>query len=47
VPFFLVALFKIDRLIRDAGFEVFDLENEYLKGPRPFTYTYSGRARPA
>jgi ubiquinone/menaquinone biosynthesis C-methylase UbiE len=37
---------KIDRLIRDAGFEVFDLENEYLKGPRPFTYTYSGRARP-
>lgn len=38
---------KIDRLIRDAGFEVFDLENEYLKGPRPFTYTYSGRARPA
>jgi SAM-dependent methyltransferase len=36
----------IDRLIRDAGFEVLDLENEYLKGPRPFTYTYSGRARP-
>ncbi|MGH8725514.1 MAG: class I SAM-dependent methyltransferase [Burkholderiales bacterium] len=38
---------RIDRLIRDAGFEVVDLENEYLKGPRPFTYTYSGRARPA
>jgi ubiquinone/menaquinone biosynthesis C-methylase UbiE len=36
---------RIDRLICDAGFEVLDLENEYLKGPRPFTYTYSGRAR--
>jgi ubiquinone/menaquinone biosynthesis C-methylase UbiE len=37
---------KIDRLIRDAGFDIFDLQNEYLKGPRPMTYTYSGRARP-
>ena len=37
---------KIDRLIRDAGFEIVELENEYLKGPRPMTYTYSGRARP-
>lgn len=38
---------KIDGLIRDAGFEIVELENEYLKGPRPMTYTYSGRARPA
>lgn len=37
----------IDRLIRNAGFEFITLQNEYLKGPRPFTYTYSGRARPA
>lgn len=38
---------RIDRLIREAGFDILELENEYLKGPRPFTYTYSGRARPA
>jgi len=37
---------SIDRLIRDAGFRIFELENAYLRGPRPFTYTYSGRARP-
>lgn len=36
---------RIDRLIREAGFEIFALENEYLKGPRPLTYTYCGRAR--
>jgi ubiquinone/menaquinone biosynthesis C-methylase UbiE len=35
---------RIDQLIREAGFELLDVENEYLKGPRPFTYTYSGRA---
>lgn len=35
----------IDRLIRDAGFEIAELETEYLKGPRPFTYTFFGRAR--
>ena len=34
-------------LVREAGFEIAALENEYLKGPRPFTYTYSGLARPA
>ncbi len=34
-------------LVREAGFEIAKLENEYLKGPRPFTYTYSGLARPA
>jgi ubiquinone/menaquinone biosynthesis C-methylase UbiE len=38
---------RIDRFIREAGFDIFDLENEYGKGPRPFTYTYFGRARPA
>ena len=31
---------SIDRLIRDAGFHIVALENEYLKGPRPMTYTY-------
>jgi ubiquinone/menaquinone biosynthesis C-methylase UbiE len=37
---------KIDKLIHDAGFRIVDLENAYLRGPRPFTYTYCGRARP-
>jgi|SRR5688572_26627510 ubiquinone/menaquinone biosynthesis C-methylase UbiE len=36
---------RIDRLVREAGFEIVELENEYLKGPRPLTYTYCGRAR--
>jgi ubiquinone/menaquinone biosynthesis C-methylase UbiE len=36
---------KIDQLIRDAGFEIAEMTNEYLKGPRPITYTYSGQAR--
>lgn len=35
----------IDRLIREAGFEITELETTYLKGPRPLTYTYAGRAR--
>ena len=35
---------RIDQLISEAGFDIVELENEYLKGPRPFTYTYSGRA---
>jgi ubiquinone/menaquinone biosynthesis C-methylase UbiE len=38
---------RIDQLIRQAGFDIVDLKNEYLKGPRPLTYTYCGRARPA
>lgn len=38
---------RIDRLVREAGFEILDLETQYAKGPRPFTYTYCGRARPA
>ena len=35
---------RIDALIAAAGFEIVALENEYLKGPRPLTYTYCGRA---
>jgi ubiquinone/menaquinone biosynthesis C-methylase UbiE len=38
---------KIDRMIREAGFAIDALDHEYLPGPRPFTYTYFGRARPA
>jgi ubiquinone/menaquinone biosynthesis C-methylase UbiE len=38
---------RIDQLIREAGFDIADLHSEYLKGPRPFTYTYSGHARAA
>lgn len=38
---------RIDGLVREAGFEIRELGNEYLKGPRPFTYTYFGRAEPA
>ena len=37
----------IDRLVSASGFRIVELENAYLKGPKPFTYTYSGRARPA
>lgn len=36
---------RVDRLIRAAGFEIADLHEAYLKGPRPFTFTYSGHAR--
>ena len=38
---------RIDRVLHDAGFEILELANEYAKGPRPFTYTYCGRARRA
>ena len=38
---------RIDHLIRDAGFQIVDLEQEYAKGPRPFAYVYRGCARPA
>jgi hypothetical protein len=38
---------RIDRLVLGAGFELLDLETEYAKGPRSFTYTYCSRARPA
>jgi ubiquinone/menaquinone biosynthesis C-methylase UbiE len=38
---------RIDQLVRQAGFAMADLHNEYLKGPRPFTYTYFGQAHGA
>jgi SAM-dependent methyltransferase len=37
----------IDRLVRDGGFTIEDLENEYLPGPgvlKPWSYLYLGRA---
>ena len=38
---------KIDDLIRPAGFDIVELQTGYLPGPRPMTFTYQGRARPA
>ncbi len=38
---------KMDELIAAAGFEITELTNCYLPGPRPMTYTYQGFARPA
>ncbi|HZE61110.1 MAG TPA: hypothetical protein VE085_11190 [Burkholderiales bacterium] len=35
----------IEALIDSAGLELIDLQNTYLKGPRPFTYIYEGSAR--
>ena len=37
---------EIDRLIGDAGFVIVELETEYMKGPKPLTFTYAGYARP-
>jgi ubiquinone/menaquinone biosynthesis C-methylase UbiE len=34
-------------LIESGGFEIAQLETGYMKGPRPLTYLYEGRARPA
>lgn len=34
----------IDELITSAGFDIEDLERFYLKGPKPFGYTYRGAA---
>jgi ubiquinone/menaquinone biosynthesis C-methylase UbiE len=36
----------MDALIEGAGFAIKDLERGYMRGPRPFTYMYEGRARP-
>ncbi|HEX6297664.1 MAG TPA: class I SAM-dependent methyltransferase [Burkholderiales bacterium] len=36
---------RIDELIRHAGFRISEMDNEYLQGPRPLTYTYCGRAQ--
>jgi ubiquinone/menaquinone biosynthesis C-methylase UbiE len=36
-----------DELVRAAGFEIAELEREFLPGPKVLTYTYRGRARAA
>jgi ubiquinone/menaquinone biosynthesis C-methylase UbiE len=35
-----------DEVIRAAGFEIAELEQAFLPGPKLLTYTYRGRARP-
>ena len=37
---------EIDALIEGGGFAIADLETEYMKGPKPMTFTYAGNARP-
>ncbi len=37
---------EIDALIGNAGFAIAELETEYMKGPKPLTFTYAGFARP-
>ena len=37
----------IDTLIENAGFDIEVLETGYMQGPRPMTFMYEGRARPA
>ncbi len=37
---------KIDELIAAAGFRITRIETEYLTGPKPWTYTYKGLAKP-
>lgn len=37
---------KIDALISGAGFEIVELRNFYLPGPKPMTYVYRGIAEP-
>ncbi|MGH8635487.1 MAG: class I SAM-dependent methyltransferase [Burkholderiales bacterium] len=38
---------KIDELIVQSGFRLAELETEYVKGLKPMSFTYSGRAAPA
>jgi ubiquinone/menaquinone biosynthesis C-methylase UbiE len=38
---------RIDRMIGESGFRIVEMESAYARGPRPFTYMYSGRARAA
>ena len=35
---------KIDELLEQSGFHIDELNNAYLPGPRPMTYTYQGFA---
>jgi ubiquinone/menaquinone biosynthesis C-methylase UbiE len=35
---------KVDELLIQAGFQIDELRNKYLPGPRPVTYTYQGLA---
>jgi ubiquinone/menaquinone biosynthesis C-methylase UbiE len=37
---------EIDRLILDAGFEIFDFKKFYMEGPKVLTYMYGGVAVP-
>ena len=38
----------VDRMLREAGFDVIELRSGYLgKGPKPMTFMYEGRARRA
>lgn len=37
----------IDNLIVQSGFQLADLQTEYIKGPKPMSFIYSGRAVPA
>lgn len=36
----------ITDLIRNAGFDIEEIETEYIPGPKPLTFTYRGSARP-
>lgn len=38
---------KIDALIAGSGFRLAELQSEYVRGLKPLSFTYSGRARPA
>ena len=37
----------IGQLIESAGFHIEQLETGYMKGPKPMTFMYEGRARPS
>ena len=37
----------IRELIEDSGFRIEQIETGYMQGPRPMTFMYEGRARPA
>ena len=36
----------IRQLVEDAGFEIERVDTAYMKGPKPLTFMYEGRARP-